>query len=112
MITDLPTGLKKDTALTEDKVVTIKYADGTDVPAGANVALNGNACAGLTPTSPTDVAGKATVAKKDATPTAAGKCTVKVDDTHGKYAFADFTVAQLAGTENLRVACTWPTSQK
>ena len=93
-ITDLPTGLKKDTALAEDKVITIKYADGTDVPTGATVSLKGPGCAGLTPTSPTDVAGKATVAKKDATPTAAGTCTVKVDDTHGKYASADFTVAQ------------------
>lgn len=94
MITDLPTGLKKDTALTEDKVVTIKYADGTDVPAGAKVALNGNACAGLTATTPTAAAGKAIVASSGQTPTAAGKCTVTVDDNHGKYASADITVAQ------------------
>ena len=93
MISDLPTGLKKNTALAEDKVITIKYADGTPVAAGATVDMVGAACAGLNAVSPTTTAGKATVAKKTDTPAADGKCSVRVDDGKGKYATADITVA-------------------
>ena len=93
MISDLPTDLKKGDALTADKVITIKYADGTPVAAGATVDKVGAACAGLTVESPTTAAGKATVAKNGDTPTADGKCSVRVDDGKGKYTTADITVA-------------------